>query len=97
METLAQLLPIIIYFLLIIVIIVGIILGIKLIIAIDKTNEILDDVNTKVEKITPLFDTVGFVSNMLNGIVGSVVNTAENVISNVFHKKKERKMEDEDE
>ena len=42
MEFLLQFLPIIIYFLLIIIIVVGIVLGIKLIITIDKVVKIVD-------------------------------------------------------
>lgn len=90
MEFLLQFLPIIIYFLLIIVIIVGIVLGIKLIITIDKVLKLVDEVNEKVEKVTPLFDTLGLLSDKVNGIVGTVISTLENFILKLFFKNKNK-------
>ena len=93
MEFLAELLPIIIYFLLIIVIIVGIVLGIKLIITIDKVLKIVDDVNEKVERITPMFDAFSLVSNKVSNIITSVVGTFESIISKLFIKNRDKEME----
>ena len=95
MQFLSQILPIIIYILLIIFIIVGIILGIKLIFTIEKINKLIDDVNNKIEKVTPLFNAVGFVSNKMNNVFGLVSNKVEFAINKLFSKKKnERKNED---
>ncbi len=94
MEALSQILPIIVYILLIVVIIIGIILGIKLIITIDKVNKVVDDVDDKVKKVTPLFDAIGIVSDKANSIVTSVVGVIESFIEKIFFKESEK---DEDE
>lgn len=88
MEVLLQVLPIIIYFLLIIIIVVGIVLGIKLIITIDKVVKVVDDINEKVEQVTPLFDALGMVSDKVGGIIGTVISAIENLILKLFFKKK---------
>ena len=98
MEFLSQFLPIIIYFLLIIVIVVGIVFGIKLIITMDKVIDLVDDVQDKVDKVTPIFNAVGFVSDKMNGIFTTVIGTIESFISNLFiRNKKEEKENNEDE
>lgn len=97
MDFLSQLLPILIYFLLIIVIIVGIVLGIKLIITIDKILTVVDNVNDKIEKVSPLFNTVGMISNKFSDIVGVVVSGVEKLISKVFiRNKRDKEMEAEE-
>ena len=96
MEFLSQFLPIIIYILLIIIIIVGIILGIKLIITIDKIESVVDDINEKVEKFTPLFNVVGMVSDKVTNIATSVMGTLENIISRVFLRNRNNEMESEE-
>ena len=90
MELLPQILPIIIYLLLIILIVVVIILGIKLILTIDKVNSLVDDVTDKVEKVTPIFNTLGVVSNKFSDIMGTVVGAIEKLISKVFLKNKDK-------
>lgn len=97
MEFLSQLLPIIIYFLLIIVIVIGIVVGIKLIITMDKVITLVDDVNKKIEKVTPVFDAVEFVSTRANKIVTSVTGAVENVLNRFVFKKKEDEENEEDE
>ena len=87
MEFLANFLPIIIYFLLIIVIIVGIVLGIKLIITIDKVLQVVDNLNEQVEKVSPLFNTLGIISDKFNGAVTGVVNAVESLVLKLFKKK----------
>ena len=96
MEFLAQLLPIIIYFLLIIVIVVGIVLGIKLIIALDKVTDLVDDVQEKVNKVTPIFDAFGYVSDKMSGIVTTIIGAIQNLITNLFIKNKKEETESEE-
>ena len=96
MEFLSQFLPIIIYFLLIIVIIVGIVLGIKLIITMDKVLNLVDDVQDKVNKVTPIFNAFGFVSDKMSGVITTVVGSIENLISNLFIRKRKEEMESEE-
>lgn len=88
MEILLQVLPIIIYFLLIIIIVVGIVLGIKLIITIDKVVEVVDNINEKVEKVTPVFNALGLISDKASSIIGTVVSAIENLILKLFFKNK---------
>ena len=96
MEFLSQFLPIIIYFLLIIVIIVGIVLGIKLIITMDKVLNLVDDVQDKVNKVTPIFNAFGFVSDKMSGVITTVVGSIENLISNLFIRNRKEEMESEE-
>lgn len=93
MEFLSQFLPIIIYFLLIIIILVGIVLGIKLIITIDKVLNIVNDVEEKIEKITPLFDVLTLVSDKVGGIFQTVIEAVENLILKLFIRNKKNEME----
>lgn len=93
MEFLSQFLPIIIYILLIIIIIVGIILGIKLIITIGKIERIVDDVNNKIERIAPVFDLFGIVSDKISGVASTVIGTIENLVMKLFLRNKEKEME----
>jgi lipoprotein signal peptidase len=96
-EFLSQFLPIIIYILLIIIIVVGIVLGIKLIITVDKVLNLVDDVQEKVNKVTPIFNAFGFVSDKMSGVITTVIGTIENLISNLLLKRKRNeKMEDEE-
>ena len=96
MEFLLQFLPIVIYLLLIVIIIVGIILGIKLIITIDKVDKIVDDVNNKIERITPLFDSLGMISDKVGGFfatVISIISTIEGLVTKIFTRNKKEESE----
>ena len=97
MEFLSHFLPIIIYFLLIIIIIIGIVLGIKLIITIDKVFTIVDNLNDKVEKVTPIFNALGVISDKFNGVFTTVVNAVERLIAKVFVKNKKETENEENE
>ncbi len=97
MDFLSQLLPIIVYVFLIVLIIVGIILGIKIIITIDKVTKIVDDVNDKFQKISPLLNTFGMISDKMSDIVGTVFGAIQSLFMKLFlsHKGKEESEEDE--
>lgn len=97
MEFLSQFLPIIIYFLLIIVIVIGIILGIKLIITIDKVLKIVDDVNEKIESVSPIFNCLSIASTKVSGVIEKVMSTIENLIYKLFLKNKDKDEEKESE
>ena len=96
METLMQVLPIIIYFLLIIMIIVGIILGIKLIITIENVNNLVNDVKKKFDKVSPVFDVVGIVSDKMTSVFSTFASSVEGVVSKLFAKRNRREMESEE-
>ncbi len=97
MEFISQFLPIVVYVLLIALIIVGIILGIKIIITIDKVTRLVDDVNEKFQKISPLLNTVGMISDKMSDIVGTVFNAIQNVFMRLFlsNRKKEESEDNE--
>lgn len=96
MDFMLQFLPIIIYLLLIIIIIVGIVLGIKLIITIDKVIKVVDEVNEKIESVTPVFNALELVSDKMYGILGTIFGTIENLIFKLFLKNKDKEMESDD-
>ena len=96
MEFLSEFLPIIIYILLIIIIVVGIVLGIKLIITIDKIIKIVDDVNEKIEKVSPIFNAVGLISTKFSDVIETVVSTVESIIFKLFLRNKNEDKESED-
>jgi len=84
MEALAAVLPIIIYFLLIILLIVVIILGIKLIITIDKVNVIAEDIREKVDSLNNIFGLVNFASDKLSYLSNKVVDKVMSLVNKVF-------------
>ena len=88
-------LPICVYILLIILIIVGIILGVRLIDLIDRANNILDDVETKVESLNGIFNLIDFTTNKVEGFTSKAVDLSGKLIKRVL-KKKNNKEEDED-
>lgn len=95
METLAQVLPIIIYILLIVFLIVGIILGIKLIITVDTINEVIDDVRSKVKSLDGVFKVIDMASNKFGMVTTAVSEWVTSLISKVVSLK-HRKDEEED-
>ncbi len=100
MEFLQDFLPILIYLLLAVLIAVLIVLGLKLIETINKTNAILDDVEKKSQSLNGVFeaidnvtDAVSLVSNHLvdglSGFVGKILNIGKK-------KKREKKVKEEE-
>lgn len=91
METLSSILPIIIYFLLIIFLIIGIILGIKLIITVENFNSLVGDVKKKIKVLDSVFDVISMVSNSIESITGKISQWIINAIGKlkIFNKRKE--------
>lgn len=88
METLLQVLPIILYSLGAILLVVLIILGIKLIQSVDKTNKLLDDVQKKVSSLDALFHIIDTMTDTLSGLTERVVDLISGTISKIFKRKK---------
>lgn len=86
MEALQLTLPIVIYFLLIILIIIAIVLGIKLIMTVNKVDKILDDVNEKMESVGEIFNIIDFVTGKINAISETIFGAITGAISKVFKK-----------
>lgn len=93
--TLVEVLPIIVYFLLIILLIIGIILGIKLIITIDSVNLLISDITKKVKSLDNIFNIFDMFSNKVGFLTDTITNFIKGIINKVVSLKK-RKDEDED-
>lgn len=92
--TLVELLPVIIYFLLIILLVIGIILGIKLIISIDKINYLVDDVTKKVKSLDYVFSMFDLVSNKLVFISERVISFITGLIGKISNLKNKKEEDD---
>lgn len=97
MESLIEVLPIILYVVAIILVIVFIILGIKLINTIDKANVILDDVEKKAKSLNGLFEVIDGVTDTLSVLSDTVVASVTSVIGKIFPRKRKKKERIEDE
>ena len=93
MDFLGQMLPIIIYILLIGLLIIGIIIGIKLIITMNKVEKIVDDVDKKVQSLNGFFNAINFATDKINKFYEKLITNVSNVVEKIFTK---RKGEDED-
>ena len=98
MESLQTVLPIIIYFLLIIILVVGIILGIKAIRTVDKVEKVVDDVNEKVQSLNGFFHIIDFTTDKIVSFTDHIVDGIALIGSKLFSRKnKKRKVKDEEE
>ena len=95
MDFLMMVLPIILYVLGIVLVGILIIIGVKLIYTIDKTNEILDDVGKKSKSLNGVFEMVDNVTDSLSIISDTVVEGIVGLISRIFKKRKKEKEIDE--
>ena len=74
-EALGTVLPIVIYFLLIIFLIVVIVLGIKIIITVDMINSIIEDVQNKISALDNVFKMVSNAADKIGGFGSKIVDT----------------------
>jgi len=88
-------LPIMIYLLLIALLTIGIILGIKTIITMEKIEKVVDNVNEKVESLNSIFSIIDFTTDKIASFTDKVVEVAGNLFSKVLFRKK-RKDESEE-
>lgn len=93
--TLTQILPIIVYLLLIVLLVIGIILGIKLIITIDNVNYLVGDITKKVKSLDNIFNIFDMFSNKISFLTDTIANFVKNIVNKIVSLKK-RKEEDED-
>ena len=93
--TLTQILPIIVYLLLIVLLVIGIILGIKLIITIDNVNYLVGDITKKVKSLDNIFNIFDMFFNKVGFLTDTIANFVKNIVNKVVSLKK-RKEEDED-
>lgn len=90
MEFWLSFLPIVIYLLLIALLTIGIILGIKTIITMNKLEKVVDNVNEKVESLNSIFSIIDFTTDKIASFTDKVVEVAGNLFSKVLFRKKER-------
>jgi len=83
-------LPIIMYYLLIILLIVGIILGIRLIGAMDRIDAVLDSVEAKVNSLNGLFSVIDFTTDKISAFSDRVVDLVSGFVSRIGRKKSSR-------
>ena len=88
-------LTIILYVLGSILLIVLIILGIKLIITMNKINEVADDINVKLKSMNGLFSIMDFVTDKLASITTNFVDGVTSIIRRVFKLEKEEEDKNE--
>ena len=93
-----EFLPICLYMLGIVLLVILIILGIKLINAVDKANKLLDDAYNKTKSLDGIFGVIDKFTDTVSNISDSIVGTITAAVGKVFKKKKnEIEEDDEDE
>ena len=88
-------LSMILYILGSILLVVLIILGIKLIITMNKISEITDDISTKLKSLNGFFSVIDFTTDKLATITDKFVETVTSLIRRIFRQKKEEEYKDE--
>ena len=96
MEYLNEMLPIIIYFLLIVLLVVSIIVGIKLIFTITKVDELIDDVTEKLSSFDRLFNVINFTTDRFGVISETVISFITSKLKKLMKPKRKTNREDED-
>ena len=98
MEEMLRYFPIILYVLGSVLLITLIVLCIKLIHTVDKTNKIIDDAYDKAKSLDGLFHAIDSITDTLSSISDSVVGAVTSVAGKLFNRKKknnEEELEDE--
>ncbi len=90
METLHTFLPVILYIFGIALLIVMIILGIKLIQTVNKTNRLLDDIEKKMNSFNQLFHIVDVVADRFAFVSDRIVDILSGFVRKIFKRKEEK-------
>ena len=88
MEIASQILPVILYSLLSILVVVVIVFFYKLIITLDKTNVLIDDVYSKVKKLDNLFEIIDKSAETINLVTDKISGVFVNSILKIFKRKR---------
>lgn len=94
MEALQQVLPIFIYILLIGLLIIAIIIGIKLIITMNKVEKIVDNVEGKINSLNGIFNIIDLASGKVSCIYEKIIDILSGTVDKLFFSKKNRRDED---
>ena len=92
---LEDMLPVVLYCVLIIFVIALIVLVIKLIKTLGKVDKVLDDVNNKMVKVDGLFNMIDRVTDYASNVGDKIVSTITNAIHFVVRKRKKGNGKDE--
>lgn len=97
MEFINQLMPIVIYVLLAIFLIFLIILSIKLLTTVDKTNAVLEDIEKKSRSLDGVFSAIDGITDTISSATDRLVDGIANLIGKMVNFRKVKKGEEEDE
>lgn len=89
-------LPICVNILLIILLIVGIVLGVRLINVMNRVNELIDNVEAKVNSLNGLFNVINFTTDKITTISDRVIEGVTGLIKRFGKKRYSNEMEDDD-
>ena len=92
-------LVIIIYALLIVFLIIAIIIGVKVLITLNKVNDLIDDATEKLSALDKLFDVINFATDRMSMVTEVVIGFLTNGLGKLFipsRKSKKSKKEDEE-
>lgn len=78
-----------------ILLIVLIILGIKLIVTMNKIENVVDDINVKVDKLNGLFNVIDYTTDKLALLSDKMVDGVSYIIKKIFKSKKNKNKEEE--
>ena len=85
-----EFLPVVLYVLGSILLVVLIILGIKLIITMNKIENVVDDISTKVKSLNGLFSMIDYTTDKLALISDRFADTMSSLIKKLFVRKEEK-------
>ena len=84
-----EFLPMILYILGSILLVVLIILGIKLIVTMNKIENVVDDINGKVRSLNGIFSIIDLTTDKLALLSDKTINFITDIIKKIFNKRKE--------
>ena len=91
MELFSEVMPIILYFLGAVLLVVLIMLVVKLIDTVEKTNFLLNNITAKAQSLDGLFDAIDSVGETISSVNFRLISTVTNIFEKIFHKKKKKK------
>ena len=97
MEFWLAFLPIVIYILLIALLIIGIVLGIKTIITMNKVEKVVDNISEKVESLNSIFSFIDWTTDHISSFTDRLVDTVSGIFGRLFLRGKKNKNKEEDE
>lgn len=90
MEIIKDILPIFVNLLLIILLVVGIVLGIRGIKTLDRVNNVVNEVEAKLNKMNSFFHIMDFAADKLSGLTDKMVDGIAYLFSKIFFRKKKK-------